>query len=37
MVDLDRRLVIDLFDPTWLNLVFKSGADFGEGVGEVGG
>ena len=24
-----------LFDPTWLNLVFKSGADFGEGVAEV--
>jgi hypothetical protein len=22
-------------DPTWLNLVFKSGADFGEGVAEV--
>jgi hypothetical protein len=23
--------------PTWLNLVFRSGADFGEGVAEVVG
>jgi hypothetical protein len=27
----------DLVVPTWLNLVFKSGADFGEGVAEVVG
>ncbi len=36
-LDRDSAAIQRFCNPTWLNLVFKSGADFGEGVAEVVG